>query len=183
MTTTATPRLAIATRIAREDLWQLRGIGNEFDVMAAVLEYGFRVRCLKVIDPYLGAWDVCGNSQNRYAAALAIEQAVDQMQVARTAAAGADRKASGEMGLCSRCESGSLFVPHVDPVNRLSPSQGVGKAVERVADNTINPLHAGLLKCFDKEFCRGPAHFGNLRYVIALWDRVVMVRQRFSSMS
>src|SRR5580658_5604060 len=101
---------------------------------------------LKVIDPYLGAWDVCGDSQNRYAAALAIEQPVNQMQIARTAAAGADRKASGEMGFCSRCESGSLFVPHVDPVNRLSPSQSVGEGVERVADNAINPLRAGLLK-------------------------------------
>src|SRR5271170_6578827 len=141
-----------------ENLRQLRGIGNEFDIMAAVLEYGFRVGSLKVVDSYLGAWDVCGNSQNRYAAALAIEQAVDQMQVSRAAAAGADRKASGEMGLCSRCESGSLFVPHVDPVNRLSPSQCVGKAVERVADNPINPLHSSLLKCFDKELCCRLAH-------------------------
>src|SRR5271168_2995546 len=95
---------------------------------------------LEVIDPNLDARDMRGDSQNRYAAALAIEQAVDQMQVARTAAAGTDRKASSEMGLCSRSECGSLFVPHVDPVNRLSPSQGVGKAVERVADNPINPL-------------------------------------------
>src|SRR5277367_5063301 len=114
---------------------------------------------LKVINPYLGAWDVRGDSQNRYAAALAIEQTVDQMQVARTAAAGADRKASGEMGLCSRCESGGLFVAHVDPVNRLPSSQRVGKAVERIADNSINPFHAGLLKCFDKELCRCPAHY------------------------
>src|SRR5271156_110133 len=119
---------------------------------------------LKVIDPDLNAWDVRGDSQNRYAAAWAIEQTVDQMQVARTAAAGADRKASGEMGLCSGGECGSLFVPHVDPVDRLSPSQRVGKAIERVADNPINPLHAGLLKGFDKELRRGPAHYGNPRY-------------------
>jgi hypothetical protein len=79
------------------------------------------------------------------------------------------------MGLRSRCESGGLFVPHMDPVDRLSPSQGVGKAVKRVADNPINPLHAGLLKCFDKELCGCPAHFANPRYVVALWEEAFLV--------
>jgi hypothetical protein len=105
---------------------------------------------------------------------LAIEQAVDQMQVARTAAASTDRKAAGEMGLCSRCESGSLFVPHVDPVNRLSPSQCVSKAVERVADNAVNPLYAGLLKCFDKELCCRPAH-----EIFPLWRRSALSQTEF----
>ena len=123
---------------------------------------------LKVIDPNLGAWDVRGDRQNRYATALAIEQAIDQMQVTGTAAAGADRKISGKMGFRSRCEGGSLLVPHVDPVNRLSPSQSVGKAVERVADDPINSLHAGLLKRIDEKLCRSLAHYLKSSIIISL---------------
>jgi hypothetical protein len=50
------------------------------------------MRRLEIIDADLRARDMGGDRQHRHAAAVAIEQAVDQMQIARAAAAGADRE-------------------------------------------------------------------------------------------
>ena len=67
----------------------------------------------------LGARDVGGDRQHRHAAAMTVEQAVDQVQVAGPAASGADRELAGEMRLGARGEGGGLLVPHVDPVDLL----------------------------------------------------------------
>ena len=140
MTTTATPRLAIATRIARLKIcgsWP--GIGDKLDVMAAILEQALGMGRLEVVDADFAAGDVRGYGKDRHAAALTIEKAVDQMQVAGTAAAGADREISSHMRFGACCEGGSLLVPHMDPINRLSPSQGIGKAVEEVCRQPRRP--------------------------------------------
>jgi hypothetical protein len=47
------------------------------------------------------------------------------------------------------------------PTDRFSPPHHVGEAIERVADDAINALDAGLLKDFDKKFCDRPAHAVN----------------------
>ena len=59
-----------------------------------------------------------GDRQHRHAAALAVEQAVDQMQVARTAAAGANRQLARQMRLGAGREGGALLMAHVDPLDR-----------------------------------------------------------------
>jgi hypothetical protein len=100
-----------------KNLRELPRTGNELDVVAAILEQAFRMSCLKIVDPDLTGGDVRGDSQNRNAAALAIEQAIDQMQVAWTAAASANCKASGQMSFGACREGGGLFMAHVDPVN------------------------------------------------------------------
>ncbi len=48
--------------------------------------------------------------------ALAIEQAVDEMQIAGAAAAGADGEVAGEMRVGAGGEGGDLFVAHVQPL-------------------------------------------------------------------
>ena len=48
---------------------------------------------------------------------VAVEQAVDQVQVARAAAAGADRELAGEMGLGAGRESRRLLVAGMHPVD------------------------------------------------------------------
>ncbi len=50
-----------------------------------------------------------------HAAALRVEESVDQMQVARPATARADRELAGERGVGGRGEGGGLLVTHVLP--------------------------------------------------------------------
>src|SRR6476660_1384604 len=113
---------------------------------------------LEVIDSNFAAGDMGGDCQNRHAVALAIEQAVDQMKVAWTAAPGANSKARGKMSFGSRRKSRGLFMPHVNPVDRLSSPQRVRKAVERVSHHSVDALHAGLLEGFDQIFGSSFAH-------------------------
>ena len=69
------------------------------------------MRRLEIVDADLAAGDMGRDRQHRHAAALAIEQAVDEMQVAGAAAAGADRQLAGQMGLGARREGAAFLVP------------------------------------------------------------------------
>src|SRR5258707_4217257 len=131
-------------------LRKLLGIGDQLDIMAAIPEQIFRMCRLEIIDSDFATGDVGGDCQNRYAIALAVEQAVDQMKVAGTAAAGAHRKAAGKMSFSSRCKCSGLFMTHVDPFDRLSSPQRVGKAIERVANHSVDTLHARFFESFDQ---------------------------------
>ena len=72
---------------------------------------------LEIVNADFAAGNVSGDRQHGHAVALAIEQAVDQMQVAGATATGAHRKASGKMSLRPGRESRGLFMPHMDPVD------------------------------------------------------------------
>ena len=102
------------------------------------------MRRLEIVDADLAARDVCRDRQHRHAAAMAVEQAVDQMQVARPAAAGADRQLAGQMRLGTRGKGTGLLVPHVDPVDGSQAPQRIGEAVQRIADDAIDALDARL---------------------------------------
>ena len=91
------------------------GGADQFAVDTAFPEQLLRVRLLEVLGADLGARDVRRDREHRHAAALRVEEAVDQMQVARSAAARADRKLSGQRGLGGRREGGGLLVTHVLP--------------------------------------------------------------------
>src|SRR6267143_2799319 len=143
---------------ALQYLWKLLGIGNQLDIMAAIPEQAFRMCCLEIIDSDFAAGDVGCDCQNRHAVALAVEQAVDQMEIAWTAAPGAHSKAPGKMSFSSRRKSGGLFMPHANPVDRLSSPQRVSKAVERVSHHSVDALHARLLEGFDQIFGSSFAH-------------------------
>jgi len=75
------------------------------------------MRGLEIVDTDFAARDMSRDRQNGHTVALAIEQTVDQMQVAGATTAGANRKAAGEMSLRPGRESRGLFMPHVNPVN------------------------------------------------------------------
>jgi hypothetical protein len=67
-------------------------------------------------------------SSHRDAAAGGVEQAVDQVQVARPAAGRADGQLAGDRRLAGRGEGGGLLVADVFPGDRAVPAQGVGAA-------------------------------------------------------
>ena len=82
-----------------QDARHMLGIRDELDIMRAFAEQLLWMRFLEVGAADLGARDVRGDRQDRNAAALAIVQAVDEMEVAGAAAP----HAYGEFGLCPGC--------------------------------------------------------------------------------
>src|SRR5208282_2564989 len=72
-----------------------------------------------------------------------VEQPVDQVQVARAAAAGADGKLAGQMRLGARGEGGDLLVADMQPLDLSLTANGVGQAVKAVADDAVDALDAG----------------------------------------
>ena len=133
--------------------------------MAALAEDLFGVRFLKVVAADLAAGDVRGDGQHGDAAAMAIVEPVDQVQVAGAAASRAHGEVPREMRFGAGGKRGGLFVPHRDPFNAAqrrfgAGANGVGDAVERIAGHAVDALHAGRRQAVDKYFRNSLGHIG-----------------------
>src|SRR5262249_50081848 len=103
----------------------------------ALLEQVLRVRLLEIARGDFRRRDLCRDGQHRQARPMAVEQAVDEMQIAWSAAAGADRKLTREMRLAGSGKRRDLLVPHMNPFDLALMAQRVGEPVETVADDSI----------------------------------------------
>jgi hypothetical protein len=81
---------------------------------------------------------------------MAIEEAIDQVKIARAATACAHGKLACNMSVRSCGERGYLFVSDMKPLDLLASPDDVGESVQGVADNAVNPLYASLHQCFDE---------------------------------
>ena len=77
----------------------------------------FGVGFLKIAASYFAARNLRRNRQHRDTTAMAVVEAVDQMQVSRPATSGTDRQLPGQMGFSSRRERGGFFVSHGNPAD------------------------------------------------------------------
>src|SRR5690348_10792597 len=98
--------------------------------MAALAEPRIRGCLLEIASADLCTGNLCRDRQHRHAGTMAIEQAVYQMQVARSAASGAYGEIAGEMRLGSRGERRCLFMPRMDPGDVTALAQCLGHAVQ-----------------------------------------------------
>jgi len=89
----------------------------QFAVVAALRKKMLGMGFLKISAPDLITGNLRRQGEHRNPAAMAVIESVDQMQIPRSATAGAYRKLAGEMSLCARGKRGRLFVPHVNPPN------------------------------------------------------------------
>ena len=110
--------------------------------MAALREEMFGMGFLKISAADFMAGNLRGDRQHGNAAAVAIVQAIDQVQIARTATPGADCQASREMGFGARSERTGFLVPHVNPLQAPTRVDGIDDPVQRVAGHSINALNA-----------------------------------------
>ena len=94
----------------------LRG-ADQLGVDRALVEEPVRVGFLEETAADLLAGDVRGDGQHRRPGAVGVVQAVDQVQVAGPAGAGAHREPAGQLGFRRRGEGGRLLMPDMDPVN------------------------------------------------------------------
>jgi len=83
--------------------------------MTAFLEQCFRVRLLEIAAADFGGGDLRGDREHGDPRAVAIEQAVDEVQVARPAAPGTNGEGARQMRVGAGGESGDLLVPEVYP--------------------------------------------------------------------
>ena len=97
---------------------------------------------LEISGADLGRRNLGRNRKHRHPRAVAVEQAVDEVQIAGPATASANGELARQMRLGASREGGDLLVPDMDPLDFALSSQGVGKAVEAIADNAIDPFDA-----------------------------------------
>ena len=121
---------------------KLRRVGDQFDEVAALLEQVLRMGFLKVAEADFRRRNMCGDRQHRLMIAVAIEQPVDQMQIAGAAATGADSELAGRGGVCARCECSDFFVTRMHPADRAELVEAVRQSVETVASHAPDALDA-----------------------------------------
>ena len=122
---------------------QLGRDADQFAVHAALAEQLLRVRFLEIAAADLLPRDLRGDRQHRYPAAVGVEQAVDQVQVAGPATARAHCHLPGQRRLGGGREPGGLLMSHVLPGDCPVAAQRIGEPVQRVAGNAVYPPHPG----------------------------------------
>jgi hypothetical protein len=111
--------------------------------VTALFEQIFGMGFLEIRGAELGRRDLRCNGKHGHARPLTIEQAIDEVQIARAATPGADRKLSCQVRLGTGRESRDLLVPYMHPFYLALAPDRIGQAVQAVADDAIYPLHAG----------------------------------------
>jgi len=130
--------------------------------VAAFSEELIGVGFLEIAATNFRRWDLGGDGENWNTRAMAIEQAIDQMKVARPAAPGANCKFACEMGLSASREGRCLFMPGVDPFDVLANPQRLGQSVQAVAYDAIDATHARSVEDICDEVCCFLVLDGNL---------------------
>src|SRR6202035_606350 len=95
---------------------------------------------------------------HRQARTVAVEQTIDQVQVARTATSGADRETARDMRIRAGRERGDFLVPDMQPLNAAMAAQCIGEAIEAVAYDSIDTLDTGGGEGFDHLVCNSARH-------------------------
>ena len=115
--------------------------GNQLAIVTALLKQAFRMGLLEISGADLGRRNLGRNRKHWHPRSVAVEQAVDEVQVARPATASANGEVTRKMRLGAGREGGNLLVPDMDPIDLSLSAQGIGEAVEAIADNAVDPPH------------------------------------------
>jgi hypothetical protein len=88
------------------------------------------MRLLEVPAADLLSRDVGGDGQHRHPAPVGVEQAVDEVEVARPAARRTDRKIAGDRRLSGGAEGRRLLVADMGPLKIAGTTKCVGEPVQ-----------------------------------------------------
>lgn len=124
--------------------------------MAALAEQLLRMGFLKIAAADFAGWDVGGDGQHRDMVAMTVKQTVNQMQVARSAGAGADRQLAGQLRFRASGESGDLFVPGGHPVDGAHAVKAIAQSIEGIsgdAPDTFTPACSSVLAMYAATVC------------------------------
>jgi len=104
---------------------------------------------LEISGADLTAWNMRCDREYRGIAAMSIEESVDQVKAAGTAAATAGREFPAELSLGARRKRGGFFVAHVNPLNSPIYSQSIRHRIQAVAHDAVESLDARFNKSAD----------------------------------
>jgi len=124
--------------------------GDQLAVVAALFEQCLRVGFLEISGADFGRRDLGSDGEHRHARSVTIEEAIYQMQIAGPAAAGTHGKFARQMRLSARRKGGDFLDPDMHPFDLALPPNGVGQAIQAVADDAVGPLDTGCRKGFHK---------------------------------
>ncbi len=128
---------ALANRLADCNFERARHLvstGDQLAVMAALLEQVLRVGCLEISGPDFGGRNVRGDRKHGHARPMAVEQAVDEVQISGSAATSDDGEFPRQVSLGAGREGRDFFMPDVDPFDLALAPYRVGHAVQAIAD-------------------------------------------------
>jgi len=108
--------------------------------VAALLEQRLGMSFLKIIGSDLCQGNMRRDAEHGHTRAMTIEQTVDEMQVAGSAASCADRELSRQMRLGAGREGRDLLVPHMDPFDLALAPNCVRQPIQAISDDTVNPF-------------------------------------------
>ncbi len=126
--------------------------------MTAFLEQVLRMRLLKVTGADLRRRDMGRDRQHRHPRPVAVEQAIDEVQIARSAAARAHREFTCQVRLGAGSEGGNFLVPDMDPLDLALTANGIRQTIETIADDAIDPLDARGGQCCCELVCYRVCH-------------------------
>ena len=141
-----------------QDARHLTGVGDELAVVAALAEELVGVGLLEVTDADLGTGDMRSDGQHGSHASVGIEQTIDEVQIARSAAPRTDGQLAGELRFGSGREGGRLLVANVNSLDLAAAMKSVGHRIEAVTYEPVNSLDAGLAQSLDQFFRHGSGH-------------------------
>jgi hypothetical protein len=87
-----------------------------------------------------------GNRKHWSIAAMSVEEAIDQVEVAGAAATGAGRELPAQLSLGASGKSGGFFVAHMNKLKFVVHAQSIGHGIQTVAHDTVKPFYARLDK-------------------------------------
>src|SRR6202171_1265075 len=134
---------------------------------------------LEIARADLGRRNVSRDRHYWHARAVAVEQTIDQVQVAWAATSGADREAACDMRIRAGRERGDFLVPDMQPLHAAVAPQRIGEAIEAVAHDSIDTLDTGGGEGFDHLVCDCLCHDILLKIRWMFW-RIHSVRRRCS---
>ena len=126
----------------RKNPRHLLGLRDHAAVVAAILEGLLRVGLLKIGRAQLRGGNLRGDGQNGHATAMAVIKPINEVEIARAAAACTNRQAIGQVRVGASGESSRFLMPNMDPRDLLVLSNGVRDAVQGVARKAVHAGHA-----------------------------------------
>src|SRR4029077_12416283 len=126
-----------------DDSRYLNRIRDQLDVVAAFLEERLRMGFLKIAGTNLGTGNMRRDGHHRHAVAMAIKEAIDQMQIAGAAAPGAYSELARQLRLRAGGKRRDFLVPDGNPLDLLAHAQLLGDGIEGIPHQSINTAHAG----------------------------------------
>src|SRR5580692_4383357 len=119
--------------------------------------YRLEVDLLRKLEPQFVANDLAGDQNDGRAITVRLDDAIDKMQAAGTAASGDRGEVAGDQGFAVGGEGPSLFVAYSHPLDRAF-GDAVCDPVEGIAYDAVTMLDARALQRFDDDICDLLAH-------------------------